>query len=66
MIALLDESRLDLVARSKAGLGPFLFVLFCRMKPFHGVLLTSEKCHGLPSADGAHYAEAAAPRERKR
>jgi hypothetical protein len=40
--------------------------LFCRMKPFHGVLLTSEKCHGLPSADGAHYAEAAAPRERKR
>jgi hypothetical protein len=40
MIALLDESRLDLLTRSKAALGPFLFVLFCRMKPFHGGLLS--------------------------
>src|SRR6202161_1955157 len=40
MIALLDESRLDLLTRSKAALGPFLLVLFCRMKPFHGGLLS--------------------------
>jgi hypothetical protein len=42
IIALLDESRLDLVARSKAVLGPFWFVSFCRVKPLQGRPLTSE------------------------
>src|SRR6202167_672512 len=54
MIALLDESRLDLVARSKAVLGPFLLVSFCRMKPFH-VDLLHRKMPRLLSADGANF-----------
>jgi hypothetical protein len=63
IIASLDESRLDLVARSKAVLGPFWFVSFCRMKPVHGGPFTSEKCHGFAFADGAQ-AEAAAAQSR--
>jgi hypothetical protein len=35
VIALLGESGLDLVGRSKAVLEPSLFVSFCRVKPLH-------------------------------
>ena len=50
IIAVLRESRLDLVALSKAVLGPFLFVSLCRMKPVHGAPFTSEKCHSFPTS----------------
>jgi hypothetical protein len=52
MIALLDESRLDLVARSKAVLGSFLFISFCRMKPIHCGPFTREKCDDFPLRAG--------------
>src|ERR1700733_621758 len=56
MIALFDESRLDLLTRSKAVLGPFPFVLFCRMKPFHGGLLTLLRCRtASPKNSGPYY-----------
>jgi hypothetical protein len=54
MISLLDESRLDLVAQSEAVLRPFLFALFCRMKPVYCGPLTSENVTAFPSADGAN------------